>query len=147
MKYYSEVLHKNFDTVKELEAAEKAEAKKQEEAKEELVKVTNEKKAMAKKVEDASEALQEAYNKYDLAKEDVAKIIAEAKLEIEEILKPAKEAIKEAQKNRYDAIAEFSNKYGKYSVVYTGDKAYQEMQRARRYMDNIFKNSFFDIWW
>ena len=143
MKYYSEVLHKTFDTEKELLAAEKEELKKQEEEKAELTKISNDKKAMAKKVEEADEKLQEAYANYDLAKEEISKIIEETNNKINEISEPALKAIRDAQKNKYDAITDFSQKYGKYSVVYTGEKAYQEMQRTKRYIDSLLKNFWF----
>ena len=143
MKYYSEILRKNFDSVKELEVAEKAELKKQEEEKAEVEQASNEKKAMAKKVEEAEEAVREAYNKYDLARDDVQKIIAEANLEIKELLEPAKQAIIDAEKAKYEAVAEFNKKFGKYSVIYTGDKAFQEMKRAQKYMENLFNSIWF----
>ena len=56
------------------------------------------------------------------------------------MLLQTKQAIKDAQKAKYDAIADFSKKYGKYSVIYTGEKAFQEMERARKYMDSLFRN-------
>jgi len=143
MKYFSEILNKTFDSIKELESAELAEQKKKEEEAVALEKVSNEKKAMAKKVEEAEEALKEAYNKYDLAKENAKKIIEEANLEIAELLKPAETAIKEAQENKYKAVDAFCKKYGKYSAVYTGDQAFREMERMRKYMDSIFNNFWF----
>lgn len=142
MKFYSEVLNKTFDTVKELEVAEKEEAKRKEAEKAELTKATNEKKELAKKVEEADKVLQDAYNKYELAKEECEKILKEAELEIDELIEPAKQAIRDAQKARYKAILDYNEKYGRYDVKYTGERAYQEMQRALKDFDHIFKYFF-----
>lgn len=136
MKYLSELLNKTFDSVEALETAEAAAQEK------ELAK-TNEKKAMAKKVEETEQALEQAYADYDRAKDEVAKIVDEANAKIAEILNPAKQAIKDAQKERYDAIVDFSKKYGKYSVIYTGDRAFQEMQRMQNHLDNMLKHFWF----
>ena len=143
MKYFSEILNKTFNSVEELEVAEKKELEKQEAEKQELKKISNDKKALAKKVEEADDILQDAYNKYALAKENCAKILEEAKLEINELLEPAKKAIQDAQKQKYEAIAEFNKKYGVYSTIYTGDKAYTELQRVRNFMDDIFNINWF----
>jgi len=136
MKYFSELLNKNFDTVEELQAAET-------EKNAEIAKSTNEKKAMAKKVEETEAELKKAYDNYELAKQEASKIAEEANKKIADLLNPAKEAIYDAQQNRYNAISEFSDKYGKYSVIYTGDRAFQEMQRMKKHMDNILTQIWF----
>ena len=142
MKYYSETLKKMFESVEELEEAEKAEEARALQQEQEKTALSNEKKTFAKKIEEADEKVKEAYNHYDLVKEEAEKIAAEANKKIAELIDPAKQAIKDAEKERYNAIVDFNKRYGKYSVIYTGDRAFQEMKRADMYLNNIFKNLF-----
>lgn len=137
MKYYSEKLNKNYDTVEALEEAEKA-------AEEKALSVSAEKKALSKNIDAAEKALDKAYRDYDTAKEEAQKIINEAYDKAKEILTPAKEAVQEAQKARYNAISEFSDKYGCYTTVLTGSKAYDEFKRAVDTFDYL--NSWINKW-
>lgn len=123
MKYFSEKLNKTYDTVEALEEAEKT-------AEEKALSVSAEKKALSKNIESAEEALDKAYQDYDIAKEEAQKVINEAYDKAKEILTPAKEAVQEAQKAKYNAISEFSDKYGCYTTVLTGSKAYDEFKRT-----------------
>ena len=77
-KFYSEVLNKYFDTEKDCEDAEKAEAAK----KTALIAKSNEKKELALKVENSYKAISEARKKaadiYKKANEEYRKAVAEA---------------------------------------------------------------------
>ena len=69
-------------------------------------------------------------------------IVNKAKSEAAELLKPAKEQIREAQYNKYEKVKQFNNKYGPYSVSYTGEKAYNEFKRSSDWF-NYLLNEFF----
>ena len=61
---------------------------------------------------------------------------AKAKKLVEE----ANEKVKAATKEKYDAIAKFSEKYGAYSKKYTGEEARKELDRQ----NNLFNSWFWD---
>ena len=61
MKYYSEVLNKNFDTIEDLESAEKTE-------KNRLVEKAKAEDDKKKKLEEATKAMEEAYRNYSVTR-------------------------------------------------------------------------------
>ncbi len=130
MKYYSEVLEKAFDTVEELEKAEKE--KKQLDAEAETKKNEISK---AKKL--AAEAVQSAEKEVDDAQENLKEVRAQAR----ELLKEAYNKLSIAQEHRFNALKKFTEDYGPYKTYYTGEKAYNEFQKALSYFDNMFN------WW
>jgi len=159
--FYSEILDKYFDSKSEcrraelqyqLDKQEKEKAAKlaEEKRKEETAVASKEKKALADVIEDAEKRVTAAQNDYQVAydkykekitqaKEAYAKAVEDASNE----LTPAKLAIKEAQKARYEAIKAFNDKYGTYTVAYTGDKAYREMQKTINAINDVFNAFWF----
>lgn len=135
MKYYSEVLKKNFDTVEELEKAEKAEEEKK-------ALVSQEKEERQKAVAE----VQDAANEY-------LKLVAKNN-EVRKQLKEQENAAYIQYKNR---LAEFSKTHKNYHLSYTynGDNVefkveeiryvsaqeYMEHQNAviRKMMEEFFK--------
>ena len=142
MKYYSDIVNKVFDSEEECVNAEKEFNEKKEaaeaERKAKAALVSKEKKELSDAVEAAESKLSKAYEEYDLAKEEVKKILEESNQKALDILNPAKEAIREAQKERYTAISEFNKKYGIYTAQYTGDRAFKEFKRATNWIEDFF---------
>lgn len=136
MKYYSEILKKNFDTVEACNAAEK-------ECQELQTKQTNEKKTLAKAVQDAEAKVDTAYKNIDAVTEKAKELSDKYLKELNEMLDPAKAALKEAQAERVNAIREFNNKFGVYTTHYTGDKAVDEFTRTTRMLNEFCKRFFF----
>ena len=71
----------------------------------------------------------EALKEVESAKAECAKILEESNQQVEKILKTAREKVKSAREAKYDKITEFSNKFGGYTVYYTGDRAAKEIKR------------------
>lgn len=144
MRYYSDKLNKIFKTEEELTAAEKEfddlNAKKEKEKNELLVT----KKEMAAEIEKANLSIEEAMENYAKVYKEAEEIVNKAKSEAAELLKPAKKNIREAQYNKYEKVKQFNNKYGPYSVSYTGEKAYNEFKRSSDWF-NYLLNEFFYI--
>lgn len=142
MKFYSDIVNKVFDSEEECLNAEKEFNEKKEaaeaERKAKAALVSKEKKELSDAVEAAESKLSKAYEEYDLAKEEVKKILEESNQKALEILNPAKEAIREAQRERYTAISEFNKKYGIYTAQYTGDRAFKEFKRATSWIEDFF---------
>lgn len=135
MKYYSEVLKKVFDSIAELEKAEKSH-------KEGLVKEAEGKKALATRIEQAGKEVDKAYEDYEKAKEKAAKVLEESNKNIETILNEAKDVIKKAEENKRDAIQKFNQRYGPYTTTYTGEKALNEFNKV---VDSLSKD-FLRFW-
>lgn len=138
MKYYSEKLNKMFDSEDELK---KAEAEKVEntttEEKEKTV-VSKAKKAEAEKVKLTDKEVDDAQENIRVVREKAQALIRKANSEAEVMLKEAYTKLSKAQEHRFEAVKEFNEKYGPYKTYYTGEKAYNEFQKALRYFDNIF---------
>lgn len=129
MKFYSEKLEKFFDSEAECKDAE-LKAEQVEEEKKEIAEVkSNERKQYAKKVEEADKALEEQYLKYEEAKKKIIEIKKKCDEECEKILIEAKKELKQAQDNKFVALEQFNDKFGPYTISYTGDKALKEMRR------------------
>ena len=147
MKIYSELLNRLFDTAEECNEAEIQYQKEKEEEearkKETALNISKEKKELANAVELAESALTKAYDDYEIAKEEVRKILEESNQKALDILTPAKENIKKAQEERYKAISAFNNKFGIYTTTYSGDRAWKEFKRATSWINDIFNNFLF----
>ncbi len=147
MKFYSDVLNKFFDTASECsEAEETYKLQKQEiekQKKEQQALISKDKKELSDNIRLAEDNLAKAYEEYELAKDEAKKILEESNQKVLDLLNPAKEEIKKCQKARYDAISKFNQKYGAYTVQYTGDKAFQELKRTSNWLfDDFFKHFF-----
>lgn len=135
MKYYSEELKKVFNSPEELEKAES-------DAKELEVKEEESKKSLALRIDKANDEVEKAYEAYDAAKEEAAKILEESNEKIDTILKNAQKVIEEAESKKTEAIKKFNEKFGVYTTTYTGEKAIKEFNKR---MDRLSKD-FFHLW-
>jgi len=135
MRYYSDVTNKFYDNEKDLhEAEDKVLAEKKQ--------TSLDKKNLSKKIDETETALTLAYEDYDKAKAEVKKILEESNIKCQKILEEANNKINEAKATNTKALKEFTDKYGTYTVTYTGEKAQQEWQRHLKYFDKIFR----DFW-
>lgn len=136
MRYYSDELKKFFDTEEQcLSEEEKARQVAEEK------KVTKAK--LAKAVEDAEADLDDAYNTFELAKEQVNELQKEYDKKVDELLNPIRDRIRECTKARSEAIRKFNEHFGVYTTSYTGNKALNELFKNERVLDNFWKSFFF----
>ena len=151
MKYYSELLNKNFDTEAECTEAEKAEETRLAEVEKKETALANEKKQLADAIDDAEAKLNLAYDKLEEARnkarelrDEYDKKVSALREELikaqDEVLRPAKDELNVAQENKFKAIQDFNEKYGTYRKLYTGNKAAEEYARMSRTINNWFKN-------
>lgn len=156
MKYYSEILKKNFDSEEDCLKAERNYQSEQKKIEEKLQKALQEKKAkdeelalskkeLATKIEEASAKVEEANNVYDAAKEKATAILNKAKEEAAGILDVAKNKVREAEKARYEALSAFNKKFGPYTTTLTGEKAAKEYSKAVRRFNDVFSDFLADI--
>jgi hypothetical protein len=132
MKYYSEKLNKMFDTEAALKDAEKALA-------DANVKKEVGKKELAKNIEQAEINLDKAYQAYDDAKNEAARILDESNKQVIKILNDAKAKVAEAEKARTDAIVQFNAQFGVYRANYSGERAVRESNRVNKLVEDLFK--------
>lgn len=148
MKYYSEVLDYKFDTEEELVKAEEEyealQKSRKEKANEEKALISKEKKASAAVIKEAEDNVFAAQEKFNEAKKEAQKIIEEARKKAEDIVRTSSKELSAAQEKRYKALKEFNNKFGPYTVSYTGEKAYNEFKKAIDYFNDILN---WDSWW
>ena len=148
MKYYSEVLDYKFDTEEELVKAEEEyealQKSRKEKANEEKALISKEKKASAAVIKEAEDNVLAAQEKFNEAKKEAQKIIEEARKKAEDIVRTSSKELSAAQEKRYKALKEFNNKFGPYTVSYTGEKAYNEFKKAIDYFNDILN---WDSWW
>ena len=143
MKYFSEMLNKFFDEEKELTEAEANYEKLQQEKEEEKAKEKQNKKLMAQAIEEADKEIDEAQENYIRATKEAKELIKQSTEEADKkLIIPAQERLKDARQKRYDAIKQFNEKYGPYSVTYTGNKAYTEFKRNYDFINQFFDNFF-----
>lgn len=129
MKFYSEKLEKFFDTEAECKEAE-VKADEMEKEKKNLADVkSNERKQYAKVIEEADKILDEEYTKYEEVKKHVIELKKKCDEECEKLLLDAKKELKAAQDKKFAAVQQFNEKFGPYTISYTGDKALKEMRR------------------
>ena len=138
-KFYSEKLNKYFDTEKECLECEKKHDEEIAKKEAKLNEISNNKKAHVKKIEEIEKDLEKAYADLDIAKKDAEHIVEEARKEIHDILNPVEEKIKELEKKRYNALADFNDKYGPYSRIVTGNEAAKEFQKAVKWFNQFFQ--------
>ena len=152
-KYWSDLLNDKFDTEQELFAAEKAyrdreQAKKEKELnlskqKKQLAdEISKQKKQLADEISECDKKIDEALKELESAKAECAKILEESNQQVEKILKTAREKVKSARTAKCDKITEFSNKFGCYTVYYTGDRAAKEIKRLDGEFNAILNSLF-----
>ena len=134
---YQELEGRVFSTVKECRAAE-AEVEAAREVLATKADTSKKKKALADAIAQADAAVTEAYADYETAKEQVRKILEETNNQMENILTPAKAKVKEAEQRRVDAIKAYTDNYGCYQSVYTGERAEKELERFSRQFNSTF---------
>lgn len=143
MKYYSELLDKLFDSDEALVKAENdfndQLLKKEEDKKQ----ISKEKKELSQKIEEAEAALDAAYENYEKAKAKVVELKKETDQKCQDIIKEAKLQLKAAQDCKYARVQSFNEKYGPYSVSYTGDRALKEMNRHLSWFDDLINSFWF----
>lgn len=148
MKFYSEKLNEVFDTVEELQSAEKSKSKKKKapvvESKEET---TPSRKDLAANIEAAEKKLADAYAEYEVSKKQVEELSKTYLESVSKILTPAKEAVKKAEQDKYEAIRTFNESFGAYQQVLTGDKAAKEMVRAINEINSLSRKIWNDFFW
>ena len=128
-KYWSDLLNDKFDTEQELFAAEKAYRDREQAKKEKELNLSKQKKQLADEISECDKKIDEALKELESAKAECAKILEESNQQVEKILKTAREKVKSAREAKYDKITEFSNKFGGYTVYYTGDRVAKEIKR------------------
>lgn len=132
MKFYSEQLKRFFDTEEQCLAEE-------EKAKTAIETTKQTKAKLAKAIENADKELDDAYAALTAAEKQVEELQNEYDQRVADIMDPARERIRECTRKRAEAIKEFNEKYGVYTTTYTGNKALNELMRADKIIDDIFK--------
>lgn len=142
MKYFSEVLNKTFDTEDELVKAEEQyeveQKEKEERANKERTLISKEKKAGADLIKKADDEVSIAQEKFNETKKEAQKILSDAYKKAEEMIRTSSKELSVAQEKRYKALREFNERFGPYTVSYTGEKAYNEFKKAVDYFNSMF---------
>ena len=123
MKYYSEILNKNFDSVEELEAAEK-----------EKVEKTAKRKAEADEVKEAVTARVQAQIDARKAKNEAYKVYLQA-------CEEADQKVREATKEERAKLKAFCEKHpeGYHDTIKIGDVTYKYSYNDNRYVDPFLR--------
>lgn len=163
MKYFSEILNKNFDTVEELKSAEDKHALAEAAKRDEANKVSKEKKELSTAIDLANDELDEALDYFDDCKnkareiyeasgkeiaeleDKMKKILEKSNKEAEDILNRGKTKVREAKKKKADALKAFISKYGSYSNKVTGEDAEKEFRRLDYTFNSDFNKLFKDL--
>ena len=140
MSDFKELEGKIFNSINECKDAESVILKEREALAEKEKDKSKLKKRLSGEIEKAETALQEAYTKYDEAKEAARVILEESNKQIMDILTPAKEQVNKAEKAKAEAIKNFNKECGPYQKVYTGEQAQIELDRFNKQFNNIFNN-------
>lgn len=140
MKYYSEKLDKMFDSEDDLFKAEEEKAENELAVEKEKTALSKAKKAEAEKVQLADKEVDEAQENLKKVREEAQTLIRKVNQEAEVMLKEAYAKLSKSQENRFNALKEFNEKFGPYKTYYTGEKAYNEFQKALSYFDNMFND-------
>ena len=153
MKYYSELLKKTFDTAEDCEKAEAEENERLAEAEKKEIAIVNEKKQYAEEIDEAETMVNAAYDELSAAKKQAQELREEYRKKVRElqdaleeniaaVLTPAQQKVNEAEQHKLEALQKFTEKYGAYKKVYTGNKALEEYHRMHRTLDSLFNNLF-----
>ena len=121
MKYYSTILNKMFDTVKELEEAEKEH------------KSIPTAEYLNSQIKLAEEELEAARKNYTASQDSISKLSAEYLAKIDEITKAATEKINAAKRKRKSLIAEYNKYYGACKSCYKDE----QVKKNTDYIDDI----------
>lgn len=141
--YKSEITGNIYETEEECLKAEEAYKADKEEKALKKSKLSKEKKELATKITDASIAVNEAYKRYDEAKEEARKIVQEARKKAEEVLREAAKEVEHNSEEHMNLIKEFNDKYGPYMKTYYGDRAVEEYNRIVKRIRSLFRDFWF----
>ena len=142
MRYVSDKTGKTYNTLEEAVEAEKEFDKEQETKSKKLTETSKRKKELSKAIEEANKKVAEANKAYDVAKEQAAQILEEAKLEIKETMEAAEKEVKEAQEDKFNAVRAFNKEFGTYTTTITGEQAAEEFEKAIKKFNSMFHNMF-----
>lgn len=139
---YKELEGTVFNTVKDCQIAEaKVDAEKAQAVEQaRKAEATKKKKELANAVSKADDAVAKAYSEYEIAKQEVRKILEESNTRMEKILGPAKSAVTKAENVRFEAIKAYNREFGPYQSVYTGERAEKELQRFNQQFNSTFND-------
>lgn len=144
MKYYSEILKKKFDTVEDLESAEKAHLEQENKSKVEKNQISKKKKELSVAYETAEEKLRLAQENYRSVLDECRELRKCVNQKIKENLEAARNEVENAEIESYNALNAFNREFGPYQKVYSGEKAEKEFKKISGMFDSIF-NSFFNM--
>lgn len=149
-KVYSDIIPNGvFDTEEACLEAEAKYQKEQEEKKAQLAtkesSISKQKKELSKAIEDADAKLTEAYDHLTSVKREADEAILKARREAHERIKEAEDLVTEAYQQKYQAISQFNEKFGDFTMRYTGRRANEEFKRIMEQFDNYFKKPV-DFW-
>lgn len=132
-----------YNTPEECQQADKvfAEQQKQKELSEKERKAaeSKQKKELAAAVEEASEKLAIANNNWRLAKEKAARIQKEAEDDAHNILLKAAKEREEAARVRLEALNNFRNNCGPYTLIYSDSKVNQDFKEIIDGINDVFQ--------
>ena len=128
MKYFSEVTRKMYDSPEALEQAEQKVLEDTKNAK-------AAKARCAKAIEDAEERLTVATQMYDEAVKDFNLKCTQLR---KELLDPAQKEINDATQAKYEALKEFSERYGVYTKCYSDEDIGSILHHLKHREDPFF---------
>lgn len=152
-EYTGETLEEAIAKAKEADEQLKA---KEEQEKEELEKqskaISKEKKELSKNIEDTEVLLNNAYKDYEEVLANVRNLNAEHEQKVKDMLGEAEKKVANAKTAHYQAVRDFTRKYGAYRKVYTGEEAQQREKIIKDMFDafnfnwNDWVNDLFDFY-
>lgn len=132
MKYFSEILNKQFDSEYDCLKAEEEYKEKQ------LQNPSKRKKELAKIIEEKTKLVEEANKLYEDAKNQAKEILEESNKKVEDILSKAEAKVKQAEREKVEALISFNKEFGAYTTTITNDKAAEELKKSLSRFDKNF---------
>lgn len=135
---YKELEGKTFTSIRECAEAEAAIDKQRAESNKAMV--SKKKKELADAVDVADKQVEKAYEQYNTVRVEVQKILEESNAKMQKMLNDAAQVVREAEQAKRDAIIKYTEQFGPYQKVYTGNRALQEFQRIEDQFNSTFAN-------
>lgn len=135
---YKELEGKTFNSIRECAEAEAAIDKQRAESNKAAV--SKKKKELADAVDVADKQVEKAYEQYNTVRVEVQKILEESNAKMQKMLNDAAQVVREAEQAKRDAIIKYTEQFGPYQKVYTGNRALQEFQRIEDQFNSTFAN-------
>jgi len=150
-KYYSEKLDKTYDSVEELEKAEKE----KEEADKAIANTNSRKKELASEIKNADVKIETAKKEYidirNKFENDFKELNSEYTKKLDILKKERDNALSEKAKDisklaneRYDALSKYYKEFGEYKIYLTDKEAEQERRKIINSLVSAFSVS--NIW-